>query len=420
MRRAGIGWWPQMREDTQRAFKVDAAALAVALAVALRRAGIPSAPDRSAWLVEALRLVPPATRSELYWTCRAVFVTSQQQLPRFDAVFESVFDGAADPADSRGDPNAPDADSPRRRTAADQRQVAHAPREAPDGLMPAAAGSDSGTDDHEGTEAILVAMSREEHLHDAFFAALEPEELARIRSLVAALALATPLRPGRRDSRSHHAHDRLDMRRTVRAARRSGGYPLRLLRAAPRPRPRPLVLLCDVSASMEPYTRVFLSLMQAAVVSNRAEAFVFATRLTRLTRHLALRDPDRALERATGGAHDWAGGTRLADGIRIFIDQHGRRGVARGAVVVILSDGWAQDDPADIEHQMARLALLAHRIVWVNPRKAARGYQPLTGGMAAALPYCDAFVSGHNYAALQKVVRLIADDTAPASRRRTI
>jgi uncharacterized protein with von Willebrand factor type A (vWA) domain len=408
-----------MHDETGRAFKVDAAALAVALAAALRRAGIPSTPDRSAWLVEALRLVPPTTRSELYWTCRAVFVTSQQQLYRFDAVFDVVFGGATDPADSRGDPNAPDADTPRRRTAADDRQVVQEPYGASDGLMPAAAGSDSGADDQEGTEAVLVAMSSEERLHDTFFAALEPEELARIRRLVAALALATPLRPGRRDRRSPHAHDRLDMRRTVRAARRSGGDPLRLFHVAPRPRPRPLVLVCDVSASMEPYTRVFLSLMQAAVVSSRAEAFVFATRLTRLTRHLALRDPDRALERATGGVHDWAGGTRLADGIRAFIDEHGRRGIARGAVVVILSDGWAQDDPADIEHQMARLARLAHRIIWVNPRKAARGYEPLTGGMAAALPYCDAFVSGHNYAALESLVRVIADDTALSSKKRS-
>lgn len=407
--------------DDARAFTVDAAALVVAFATALRRAGIPSTPDRSAWLVDALHLVPPRTRSELYWTCRAVFVTSQQQLARFDAVFEAVFDGAADPADSRGDPSAPDENILRRRTAADDRQVRPAPEAAPDGTTPpAAAGSDGGTGDEEqGTDAVLLAASPEERLHDTAFTALAPDELARIRRLVAALVMSAPLRPGRRERSSPHAHDRLDMRRTARAARRSGGDALRLVHSAPRPRRRPLVLLCDVSASMEPYTRVFLSLMQAAVVNGRAEAFVFATRLTRLTRHLAVRDPDRALERAAGGAQDWAGGTRLADGIRAFIDEHGRRGVARGAVVVILSDGWAQEDPADIERQMARLVRLAYRIVWVNPRKAAQGYQPLAGGMAAALPYCDAFVSGHSYAALQDLVRVIADDSAPLSRRRS-
>lgn len=171
---------------------------------------------------------------------------------------------------------------------------------------------------------------------------------------------------------------------------------------------------------MEPYTRVFLSLMHAAVVSADAEAFVFATRLTRLTRHLAVRDPDRALEHATAGTADWASGTRLAHGIRSFIDEHGRRGIARGAVVVILSDGWAQDDPEEIERQMARLARLAHRIIWVNPRKASIGFQPLVGGMAAALPFCDAFVSGHSYTALQDLVGVIADDNTRTSGKRKI
>ena len=407
-----------MREDTGRSFKVDAAALAVAFAGALRRAGIPSTPDRSVWLVEALSLVPPRSRSELYWTCRAVFVTSQLQLERFDAVFDAIFGGGTDVAGSRGDPNVPVADTILRRSVTEELHAARVPHGSPDASSPpTSAGSDRETgDDEEATEAVLLAMSREERLHDVSFASLDPDELARMRRLVAVLALTTPLRPGRRNRNSPHERDRLDMRRTVRAARRSAGDAVQLFHTAPRPRPRPLVLVCDISASMEPYTRVFLSLMQAAVANSRAEAFVFATRLTRLTRHLALRDPDRALERAAGGAQDWAGGTRLAAGIRAFIDEYGRRGIARGAVVVILSDGWAQDDPADIEHQMARLARLAHRIVWVNPRKAARGYQPLTGGMAAALPYCDAFVSGHNYAAIQDLVRVIADDASPSRR----
>jgi uncharacterized protein len=411
-----------MREDTGRAFTIDTAVFAVALAAALRRAGIPSTPDRSGWLVDALQLVPPLSRSELYWACRAVFITSRQQLAGFDAVFEAIFDSAADFADSRGDPNTLDAGATHRRAPADNRQVPRVIAEGSDSAAtPASAGSDRETsDDREGSDGVVLAMSREERLHETSFASLGPDELARIRRLVAALTLMTPLRPGRRDRRSPHVQDHLDMRRTVRMARRSGGDAVRLFHSEPRPRPRPLVFVCDISASMEPYTRVFLSLMQAAVVSSRAEAFVFATRLTRLTRHLGVRDPDRALERAAEGAADWAGGTRLADGIRAFIDEHGRRGVARGAVVVILSDGWAQDDPADIEHQMARLARLAHRIVWVNPRKAARGYQPLTGGMAAALPYCDAFVSGHNYSALQELVRVIADDSEPSRKKRTI
>jgi uncharacterized protein with von Willebrand factor type A (vWA) domain len=159
---------------------------------------------------------------------------------------------------------------------------------------------------------------------------------------------------------------------------------------------------------------VFLSLLQGAVTGARAEAFVFSTRLTRLTRQLALRDPDQALARAAASTQDWAGGTRLAESIRRFVDEHGRRGLARGAVVVILSDGWAQDAPELVAAQMARLKRLAYRIVWVNARKVALGYRPLVGGMAAALPYCDAFVSGHSYAALAEVAAAIgAERVAP-------
>ena len=146
------------------------------------------------------------------------------------------------------------------------------------------------------------------------------------------------------------------------------------------------MLLCDVSGSMEPYTRVYLTLLQGAVAGARAEAFVFSTRLTRLTRELSVRDPDQALARAGATTSDWAGGTRLAEGIGRFVAGHGRRGLARGAVVVVLSDGWATDDPEEVAEAMRRLRRLAHRVVWVNPRKAAPGYAPLVGGMAAALP----------------------------------
>jgi uncharacterized protein with von Willebrand factor type A (vWA) domain len=159
---------------------------------------------------------------------------------------------------------------------------------------------------------------------------------------------------------------------------------------------------------MEPYTRAFLQFLHAGVGGAKAEAFVFATRLTRLTRALQSRQPDLAIERAAAAARDWSGGTRIGESLRRFNDEHGRRGMARGAVVVILSDGWERGDPDLVAREMQRLRRLAYRIVWVNPRKAAREYEPLAAGMAAALPSCDAFVSGHNLRALEAVTEAIA------------
>lgn len=238
-----------------------------------------------------------------------------------------------------------------------------------------------------------------------------------MRRLAAALQLATPLRLSRRTRTSAHSTASLDVRATVRAARRSGTDAPLLLYARRREQRRKLVLLCDVSGSMEPYARVFVSLLQGAVTGAGAEAFVFSTRLTRLTRQLALRDPDQALARAAVAAPGWASGTRIAECLRSFVDEHGRRGLARGAVVVVFSDGWAYEDPKQVAEQMARLRRLAHRVIWVNPRKAAPQYQPLVGGMAAALPYCDAFVSGHSYRALAELAAAIRGDGQQSGQR---
>ncbi len=389
---------------------VEAAALAVGFATALRRAGLSSSPDRTAWLTEALRLVPPSARDRLYWTCRVVFVSSREQLPVFDAVFAAVFDGFLDPADSRGDSNGPPSigSEPRIRTAPpDERPVGSADH-APESPAPSPGGDGAGDQPARERDAILMVASAEEHLHDLSFAELTADEVIQMRNLVRKIVLSTPVRRSRRTQQSPHSSDRLDVRRTIRAAQRSGADATRLIYARRRARARQLVLLCDVSGSMEPYTRVFLSLLQGAVAGAQAEAFVFSTRLTRLTRQLALRDPDQALARAAASTPDWAGGTRLAESLRRFVDDHGRRGLARGAVIVVLSDGWAQDDPQLVDAQMARLRRLAYRIIWVNPRKVAQGYQPLVGGMAAALPYCDAFVSGHSYAALTELAASIS------------
>ncbi|MGH2876794.1 MAG: vWA domain-containing protein [Solirubrobacteraceae bacterium] len=189
----------------------------------------------------------------------------------------------------------------------------------------------------------------------------------------------------------------------------TAGDPIGLARRHRRVVARRLVMLCDISGSMEPYARAYLQFLTcAAGASPDAEAFVFATRLTRVTRALRGRQPDLAIERAATAAQDWAGGTRLGASLQRFNDEHGRRGMARGAVVVIVSDGWERGDPGLVAREMERLRRLAHRIVWVNPRRAARGYEPLAGGMAAALPFCDEFLSGHSMRALSAVADAIA------------
>ena len=234
----------------------------------------------------------------------------------------------------------------------------------------------------------LALASDEEVLRRKSFDALEPHELAQLYRLMSRLELATPLRRTRRHEKGRHgAH--VDMRRTLRASLRTGGDPIRLARRHRRVGRRRLVMLCDISGSMEPYARAYLQFLTCAAGSGpNAEAFVFATRLTRLTRALASRNPERAIQRAAAAAPDWSSGTRIGDALKEFNDRHGRRGMARGAVIVILSDGWERGDPTLVGREMERLARLAHRIVWVNPRvSAARLLRAVGrhGGRAAVL-----------------------------------
>lgn len=392
---------------------VEPAALAVGLSTALRRAGVAVPPERSARLAAALRLVPPTSREPLYWTARVALASGPADLPVFDAVFSALFEGMLDPAETRGDPNAPPAvgSEPRARPASPEARPVDG--SAPGGPSSASSGDGDGPE----REGVLAVASDRERLATTAFADLPAEDVEVVRRLVRQIVLATPVRRTRRTTASSRPGERLDLRRTLRAARRSGGDPVRLVHRRRRLRPRRLVLLCDVSGSMEAYTRIYLSLLQGAVSGARAEGFVFSTRLTRLTHQLSVRDPDSALALAAKAAPDWAGGTRLAGSLRRFLDDHGRRGLARGAVVVVLSDGWAQEEPELVAEQMARLRRLAHRIVWVNPRQAAPGFAPLVGGMAAALPYCDAFVSGHSLAALEEVAAAVR---APRSRTRAV
>jgi uncharacterized protein len=396
---------------------IDVPVFAAAFGRAIHAAGIPVTPERSARFARALTLAPPSTRRELYWTARTVFISDRDQLDTFDGLFAAVFEGMIDLADWRGDQPAPPLLEARRGRASDA-----GPRQsqlpAP-GLAPPGAefrGAESRGDEGAVSELPVAAASAHERLGERDFAELEPDELRALRRLMADLELAPPRRRARRFRRDPHG-DRLDVRATLRASRRTGGDPARHILRQRVLRPRRLVFLCDISGSMEPYARAYLQLLHAAVDGANAEAFVFATRLTHLTRALRGRQPDLAIERAAAAARDWSSGTRLGEALRRFNDEHGRRGMARGAVVVIISDGWERGDPALVAREMERLHRLAHRIVWVNPRKASRNYAPRTGGMAAALPFCDAFVSGHSLGALSAVVAAIAESDAGNATR---
>ena len=263
----------------------------------------------------------------------------------------------------------------------------------------------SGQGDREES-SVLATASTDERLHAKDFAAWTPEELSSLRSLIAKLPLVPPSRPSRRHVR-RRSGERLDLRATLRRSHRTAGDPVEHVLRQRKERSRRLVLIADVSGSMEPYSRAYLHLLHGAVRATRAEAFVFATRLTRLTRDLQATDPDEALRRAGAAAPDWSGGTRIGQALRVFNDRYGRRGIARGAVVVIVSDGWERDDPVLLGVQMARLSRMAHRIVWANPRSASERYEPLVAGMAAALPYVDTMVSGHSPAALETLLLAI-------------
>ncbi len=388
---------------------IDLPAFASAFGRAVHDAGIPVTSERSVRFARALALAPPATKTRLYWTARTVFVSEVDQLRAFDGVFAAVFDAILDPAQIRGDPNAPPVRGERLGSRPARRDLPPLGRP-PGGGAPASSQLRAQLGDPEPPEPVVfevAAASSAELLAERNFAELEPDELLALWRLMRELALSPPKRRARRSRRCQHGA-RLDVRATMRASRRTGGDPARRVLRQRLMRPRRLVFICDISGSMEPYTRAFLQLLLAAVGGANAEAFVFATRLTRLTRSLRGRRPDQAIERAASAARDWSSGTRIGAALQRFNDEHGRRGLARGAVVVIISDGWDRGDPELVAQEMQRLARLAYRIVWVNPRKASRDYAPLAGGMAAALPFCDAFVSGHNLRALSAVADAIA------------
>ncbi len=391
----------------------DLALIAARLGAELRDAGVPAGPGHCERFARAVPLARPATQYELYLCALATFTSGPEQVETVRRVFSDLFGGVDGPRTAQAGPEPP---GPPSRPAPDD-LLAEAARTAQEHPVPPpepgpegagdprdhAAGSPERTpgeaadpDPADQPETARPALaSRIERLAGTDFAELTPAELQALAGLMSELTLAVPLRRSRRERPAARGR-RTDLRSTLRHARRTGGHPLRLAHRAPALRPRQLIVLCDISGSMEPYARAMLQLLYCAAGGADAEVFTFATRLTRLTGALAHMPPEQALQRASRAAPDWLGGTRIGASLKEFNDTVGRPGLARGAVIVIISDGWDTGEPAVLRREMQRLSRVAHRIIWVNPRTKSEQYRPLVGGMAAAWPYCDAVLSAHS------------------------
>ncbi len=363
----------------------------VAFARTLRGAGLDVAPASTLLFAQALAAVGLADRAGVYWAGRATLVRRPEDVEEYERCFAAFFGSSAYPVGLYSE------------TVQEEIVVAY---DLPGGDR----GVDPDADPIDPDVPILqVRYSPAEVLRHRDFATYSPAEHEEARRLMADLRFVGALRRSRRARPSRHARGRPDLRRTVRRSLRTGGEPIRRSFTAPSSRPRRLVFLCDVSGSMEPYARALVRFLHTVVIARgRVEAFAMGTRLTRITRELSSRDPDVALAAAARSVLDWSGGTRLGEGLRAFNDEWGIRGLARGATVVLISDGWERGDPDALAEQMERLHRVAHRVVWVNPLKASPGYAPLAAGMAAALPFVDEFLEGHSLASLEDLATVLA------------
>jgi uncharacterized protein with von Willebrand factor type A (vWA) domain len=393
--------------------------MAAAFGIALHGAGLPVGPDRCERLARAVIVMNATSLAELRACALATMVSDPAQMPVFERVFAAVF-GVASPFGNQLPPVQPSFARPDTDRGPSAARSAGDPGDLTSGLRMIEAGPPSGDDGEDLPEgpALRRMASATEQLRRRDFTELSAAELRQLLTLMREMTLAIPPRRTRR-YRGSSSGTRPDLRRTMRQARRSGGEVIRLSYRARLIRPRRLVVLCDISGSMEPYARALLLLLyvlnrgklnggKVRGGQNRPEVFSFATRLTRLTPALAAASPDTMLAKAGEAAPDWSGGTRIGDALKDFNDRYGARGMARGAVVLIISDGWETGDPQLLGRQMARLSRLAYRIVWANPRTQSSRYRPEVGGMAAAWPYCDAVVSAHNLDALDDLLAALS------------
>lgn len=360
---------------------------------ALRAAGVPVTQDRAQSFLDAVACVGLDDAAATHVAGRATLCGSPDDLVRFDQVFEAYFNAADGlPRSRAAQPTAPSFSD-----------------------LPESDSDPSGDDPEESDDDVIRAMaSATEVLRQRDIASLSAAEKHRLAGMFVTLRPRPPLRRTARHQRWHRGE--VDASRTLRASLRQLGEPSRIQWRRRGTRPRRVVLLIDVSGSMSGYADALLRLAHRMVTAiaadgrsrNSVEVFTVGTRLTHLTRALSSRDAERALIAAGETVPDWSGGTRLGETLAIFLDRWGRRGMARGAVVVVFSDGWERGDAAMLGEQMARLRRVAHRVVWVNPHRGKAGYEPVQQGVVAVLPHVDDFLAGHSLATYAELVEVVA------------
>ncbi|MEI6299634.1 MAG: VWA domain-containing protein [Actinomycetota bacterium] len=360
--------------------------LAVGFARVLRRLDIATPLDSVLTFINALSLVGIDDRQSVYWAGRTTLVRRPEDIAMFDKAFNVFWE-------HRESVDADEEEQLKVTLALDSDEEE---------------GSADGNADASDDPTITLRFSGVETLRDKDFADYSNDEMQQAQMFMQSLRVAGPPRPSLRMKPTRARGKRPDMRATVRASLAASGEPMRRHWVENGDKPRRIVFLLDISGSMEPYARALVRFVHAGVAGRqRVEAFTLGTRLTRITRELSSKDPDRALRAAGENVRDWSGGTRLGETLRLFNNEWGVRGMARGAIVVVLSDGWDRGDPLVLAEQMERLHRVSFRIVWVNPLKVTPGYAPLARGMAAALPYVDDFVEGHSLDALEQLTKVI-------------
>lgn len=402
---------------------------------ALRRLGVPVDPNQTRALVAALETIGLDRRDDVKAAARSVLVTRREHLELFDRAFDLFWsearttgaeaDGAAEATElgmlaqrgvERPEP-APTLRSARAGRDADG-EMRH-----PDVMLPGEAEDeapdDEEPDDEERPERTpaRAEYSARERLRQKDFARLTDEERRRVEALIARRPWHPPTRRARRHRPGGPHRHHLDLRRTWRRALRHGGEPMSLAWRTRKVKPRPLVVLCDVSGSMEPYSRLLLQFVYAlGADAAPVETFAFGTRLTRITRALETRDPDAALARVAEMVVDFDGGTRIGEALRAFNVEWGRRVLRRGAIVLVISDGWDRGDVDLLEREVARLHRSCHRLLWLNPLLGSPGYEPLTPGIRAILRHVDDFLPVHDLASLEQLGELLEDLTHRSRR----